>query len=137
MPRLFTATVFSVAIGTAPVTPLTAQSLTQPAQTAPVVPADWSLETDRGDPIVAEAVKQTVAEIKSHEDAEASATRYDTYNVYRHRQNGQQKFELMFIDSKVPGCLRPDGLKRQSTLIFGGLLAIPFIAVAALRGKCN
>ncbi len=47
------------------------------------------------------------------------------------------KLDGAFEEAKVPGCLRPDGLKRQSTFIFGGLLALPFILVAAVRGKCN
>ena len=48
-----------------------------------------------------------------------------------------EKFAEEFHEAKVPGCLRRDGLKRQSTLIFTKLLKLPFIAVAALRGKCN
>jgi len=135
--RSLVAKILCVALSVAPAGPVAAQTLPLPTETPPAVAKDWALSTAPGDPIVAQAVKQTVAEIKSQEDAEASATRHDTYNVYRHRQNGQQKFEVMFADSKVPGCLRPDGLKRQSTLIFSGLLALPFVAVAALRGKCN
>ena len=48
-----------------------------------------------------------------------------------------ERFAEEFNDAKVPGCLQPDGLKRQSTLIFTKLLRLPFVAVAALRGKCN
>jgi hypothetical protein len=44
-------------------------------------------------------------------------------------------------DARVPGCLGPDGLKHQPTNIgpvaVGGVLALPFLAVAALRGRCN
>lgn len=137
MTRLFSASLLSVAIGAVPVAPVAAQPAAAPAQGAPVVSPNWSIQADSSSPIVAQAVKETIDEIKKQEDEEASASRYDTYNVYRHRPNGQHKFEVMFAESKVPGCLRPDGLKRQSTLIFGGLLALPFVAVAALRGKCN
>ena len=42
-----------------------------------------------------------------------------------------------FIEAKVPDCLHSEGLKRQTTLIFTGYLALPFIPIAALRGKCN
>lgn len=135
MTRLLIA-VLCAALATAPVHALGAPPASSPAP-APVVAPDWALETEREERIVTQAVKDIIAEIKQQEEAEASATRYDTYNVYRHRPNGQQKFETLFAQSKVPGCLQPDGLKRQSTLIFGGLLALPFIAVAALRGKCN
>jgi hypothetical protein len=48
-----------------------------------------------------------------------------------------EKFAQEFDGAKVPGCLNSDGLKRQPTFIFGGLLALPFIAVAKVRGKCN
>lgn len=48
-----------------------------------------------------------------------------------------ERFAVQFDGAKVPGCLRPDGLKRQPTFIFVGLLALPFIAVAKARGKCN
>ncbi|NYE59270.1 hypothetical protein FHW58_000422 [Duganella sp. 1224] len=42
-----------------------------------------------------------------------------------------------FNDAKVPDCLHADGLKRQPTFFLGGYLALPFIAVAALRGVCH
>lgn len=41
----------------------------------------------------------------------------------------------------VPDCLRPDGLKHDPPVIgfiaFGGILAVPFVAHAALTGKCR
>jgi hypothetical protein len=41
-----------------------------------------------------------------------------------------------FIEAKVPDCLHSEGLKRQPTFIFTGYLALPFIPIAKLRGKC-
>lgn len=41
-----------------------------------------------------------------------------------------------FIEAKVPDCLHSEGLKRQPTYFMSGFLALPFIAVAKLRGKC-
>ena len=41
-----------------------------------------------------------------------------------------------FDDAKVPDCLHSEGLKRQPTYFLVGYLALPFIAVAKLRGKC-
>jgi hypothetical protein len=41
-----------------------------------------------------------------------------------------------FIEAKVPDCLHSEGLKRQPTFIFNGFLALPFIPIAKLRGKC-
>ncbi|MYM74402.1 hypothetical protein GTP56_19705 [Duganella sp. FT134W] len=42
-----------------------------------------------------------------------------------------------FNEAKVPDCLHSEGLKRQPTFFLSGYLALPFIAVAALRGVCN
>lgn len=42
-----------------------------------------------------------------------------------------------FDQARIPGCLHADGLKFQPTYIFFGLLALPFVAVAKLRGKCD
>ena len=41
-----------------------------------------------------------------------------------------------FIEAKVPDCLHSEGLKRQPTFLLTGYVALPFIAVAKLRGKC-
>ncbi|WP_130301022.1 MULTISPECIES: hypothetical protein [unclassified Duganella] len=41
-----------------------------------------------------------------------------------------------FIEAKVPDCLHSEGLKRQPTFLLTGYLALPFIAVAKVRGKC-
>lgn len=41
-----------------------------------------------------------------------------------------------FIQAKVPDCLHSEGLKRQPTFLLTGYLALPFIAVAKVRGKC-
>lgn len=42
-----------------------------------------------------------------------------------------------FNEAKVPDCLHSDGLKRQPTFFLMGVLALPFIPIAKLRGKCN
>jgi hypothetical protein len=41
-----------------------------------------------------------------------------------------------FIEAKAPDCLHSAGLKRQPTFFLSGYLALPFIAVAKVRGKC-
>ncbi|OGA15621.1 MAG: hypothetical protein A3H32_10425 [Betaproteobacteria bacterium RIFCSPLOWO2_02_FULL_63_19] len=108
-----------------------------PRADVPVVSENWSAPAAPARKVIAAAVRETIAEERKQEAAEEAAHRYDTYTTFRTRPDQYEKFDLMFADAKVPGCLRPDGLKRQSTLIFGGLLALPFIAVAKLRGKCN
>ena len=48
-----------------------------------------------------------------------------------------EQFGREFHEAKVPDCLHPDGLKRQPTFFLSGLLALPFVAVAKIRGKCR
>jgi hypothetical protein len=44
-------------------------------------------------------------------------------------------------EARTPSCWRPDALKHQPASIgpigLGGLLALPFLAAAVVRGKCN
>lgn len=57
------------------------------------------------------------------------------------RADKYEKFAAAFSEAKVPDCLHEDGLKRQPTNLgpigLGGILALPFMAVAKMRGKCN
>jgi hypothetical protein len=48
-----------------------------------------------------------------------------------------REFARQMRDARVPDCLHKDGLKRQPTFFLRGWLALPFVAVAKLRGKCN
>ncbi len=100
------------------------------ATAAPVVP-------DKA--IIRRAIKATFEEEKEIAEAKSKAAAIPRrYFASSHPEQDQyQRFEETFADAKVPGCFRSDGLKRQNTLIFQGLLALPFMAVAAVRGKCN
>jgi len=44
-------------------------------------------------------------------------------------------------EARVPSCLHADAMKHQPPKIgpvgLGGILALPFLAAAILRGKCN
>jgi|GEM_PF-2412866 len=66
----------------------------------------------------------------------APGTRRDGFSSAQRRMLDQR-----FEQARTPGCLRADGLKNQSTSIgpigLGGLLALPMVAVAAVRGKCS
>ena len=48
-----------------------------------------------------------------------------------------EKFSKDFADARLPDCLHSDGLKNQPTFFMTGFLALPFIAVAKLRGVCR
>ena len=74
------------------------------------------------------AVRETLAE---HPD-NPRLHEADTY-----RANYYDIFARKVEEATVPDCLHEDGLKRQPTFFLGGLLALPFIAVAKVRGKCQ
>jgi hypothetical protein len=50
-------------------------------------------------------------------------------------------FAVRFAEARTPACLGPDGLKFNPPHIgpigLGGLLAIPWVVGAKLKGKCN
>jgi len=52
-----------------------------------------------------------------------------------------RRLDLAFKDAEVPDCLHSEGLKRQPPVILfvplSGVLALPFVGIAKLRGKCK
>ena len=48
-----------------------------------------------------------------------------------------EKFSKDFAGARLPDCLHADGLKNQPTFFLSGVLALPFIAVAKVRGVCR
>ena len=58
---------------------------------------------------------------------EADTLRANRYDIFARRVD----------EATVPDCLHADGLKRQPTFFLTGLLALPFVAVAKVRGKCQ
>ena len=48
-----------------------------------------------------------------------------------------EKFSKDFADARLPDCLHSEGLRNQPTFILSGFLALPFIAVAKMRGVCR
>ena len=48
-----------------------------------------------------------------------------------------EQFSKDFAGARLPNCLQAEGLKYQPTFFLGGVLALPFIAVAKLRGVCR
>lgn len=109
----------------------------EPVQ-APVVPDNWTAA-----PVSAEVIRRAVYETIQEEKAravaasKAAAIPEPLHYGYAPQLSSAERLSLAFDDAKVPGCLTPSGLKRQNTLIFGGVLALPFIPIAYLRGKCN
>jgi hypothetical protein len=80
------------------------------------------------DDAIRKAVRETLAERPDNPRLhEADTLRANIYD----------KFARQVDEATVPDCLHSDGLKRQPTFFLGGLLALPFIAVAKVRGKCQ
>jgi hypothetical protein len=48
-----------------------------------------------------------------------------------------EKFSKDFANARLPDCLHSEGLKNQPTFFLSGFLALPFIAVAKVRGVCR
>jgi hypothetical protein len=101
--------------------------LPAPAPDAQLPTPASTLRSRISDESIRKAVKETIAESwenpRRHENDTISATAYET-------------FGRDFSEAKVPDCLHADGLKRQPTFFLSGLLALPFVAVAKIRGKC-
>lgn len=77
--------------------------------------------------LIRQAVRDTLAEEPLPGRREGIALGADPYRDFSRRMD----------EAKVPDCLRPDGLKHQPTYFLAGLLALPFVPIAKLRGKCN
>ena len=103
----------------------------------PEVAPDWAeLKPAIGQAAIRAAVRDVLAEERAKEAEYARRHEADTL-----RGDVYQRFAADFAEARVPDCLHPDGLKRQPTGIgpiqLSGLLALPFVAIAKLRGKCN
>ena len=111
-----------------PAEPLAPPPAPAPASDAQLPKPVSTLRSRISDESIRKAVKETIAETwenpRRHENDTISATAYEN-------------FGRDFSEAKVPDCLHADGLKRQPTFFLGGVLALPFIAVAKIRGKCK
>jgi negative regulator of sigma E activity len=99
----------------------------QTPQGAPALPAT-PLRSQLTSDVIKDAVKETLASDKQQQKQSHAVVL------------GAEKYESFtrdFSEAKVPDCLHADGLKRQPTFFLGGLLALPFVLVAAVRGKCH
>jgi len=87
--------------------------------------------------MISAAVRETLAEEKRAQ-AESGQPAMQQVTI---RADKYEQFVAAFSEAKVPDCLHPDGLKRQPTNLgpigVVGVYALPFVAIAKLRGKCN
>lgn len=110
----------------------------RPAPAPPRKPAPAAPAVELTDQRIKEAVAATIAAAPDKDSVPANrqGLRAPTLSADEYK-----KLSEGFANAKVPACLGPDGLKLQPPKIgaigFGGLLALPFLLVAAARGKCK
>jgi hypothetical protein len=99
-------------------------SASKPAPPAPSVPLRARLDKD--------TIRAAIEADPAGKDATPRRNEADTLSAtpYDH-------FSKAFAGARLPDCLHADGLKRQPTFFLSGVLALPFIAVARVRGVCR
>jgi len=115
----------------------------------PPIVASLTLLAELGQPqplsISREAIQRAVAaeladERERTKDEPSSSAVFSAQSMSDNERQ-LRAFEALVKEAEVPYCLHQDGLKRQPTSIgpigVSGLLALPFVPIAALRGKCK
>jgi len=94
-----------------------------------------ALADEPGAPAAAQSQRTPAAALRETLAEQPDNSRLHEADTYR--ANRYDSFARQVDDATVPDCLHADGLKRQPTFFLQGLLALPFIAVAKVRGKCQ
>ncbi|MYM92867.1 hypothetical protein [Duganella vulcania] len=95
---------------------------------AVAAPADAKAMEARVDPAMRKAIAEALAA-----DVPAQSLPHE---VPAFSSSSSDIMTAAFNEAKVPDCLHSEGLKRQPTFFLAGFLALPFIPIAKLRGKC-
>jgi hypothetical protein len=103
--------------------------------TAPaIVSEDWAQQGSKP-PALSQSVQEAV---RSTAPAPPAGTG-KLGEIYRSDQG--KKIDAAFKAAETPSCLSQDALKHNPPKVgpvgLGGVLAVPFLAVAALTGKCK
>jgi hypothetical protein len=96
------------------------------AQAAPAEALPLRARLDR------EAIRRAIAATPEEKQANPRQQAADTLSATPY-----QSFSKEFAAARLPDCLHSEGLKYQPTFFLSGFLALPFIAVAKLRGVCR
>jgi hypothetical protein len=119
----------------APATAIIGTAWAAPANPHPLVPAAQAILVD---PRIASGVATMIAE--APDPREVPANQQGDLQRAVLGSAAAEKFSKDFSMAKVPSCGGNDALKFQPARIgpigVGGLLALPFVALAAVRGKC-
>jgi len=105
--------------------PVCAEPVTAPSR-PPSKPAPLRARLDK------DTIRAAIEAVPAEKDTGSRRNEADALSAtpYEH-------FSKDFAGARVPDCLHSEGLKRQPTFFLGGVLALPFIAVAKLRGVCR
>lgn len=79
-----------------------------------------------------DAIRAAIAGMPADQDREPGRRAGDTLGAAPY-----QAFSQDFARARLPVCLHADGLRNQPTFFLGGWIALPFVAVAKLRGVCR
>ena len=79
-----------------------------------------------------EAIRAAIADLPAETDADPRRHAGDTLSA-----TPAEQFSRDFAQARLPDCLHSEGLKNQPTFFLSGFLALPFIAVAKVRGVCR
>ena len=122
-PLLLCVLCLSFAAHAEPVAEVPPEPARKEAKTAPL-PLRARLDKD--------AIRAAIQATPSERDPYPRRHEVDTLSV-----RPVEKFSKDFADARLPDCLHSDGLRNQPTFFMTGFLALPFIAVAKLRGVCR
>jgi hypothetical protein len=110
-----------------------------PPPAAPPAPTPAAPAVELTDKRIKEAVAATIAATPDKDGVPAN--QQEALRAPMLRAEQYKTFEKTFAYAQVPYCLGKSPLKFQPPTIgpigFGGLLGIPFLVVAAARGKCK
>lgn len=106
-----------------PQAPIAGPSMTDPARAA-ALPLRARLDK--------EAIRTAIAALPEEKHSDPRRRETDTLSA-----TSYQSFSKDFANARLPDCLHSEGLKNQPTFFLSGFIALPFIAVAKLRGVCR
>ncbi|MGX4642175.1 hypothetical protein [Massilia sp. SYSU DXS3249] len=79
-----------------------------------------------------DAIRAAIADLPAEQDPNPRRRAADTLGAAPY-----QEFSQDFARARLPVCLHADGLRNQPTFFLSGWIALPFVAVAKLRGVCR
>ena len=107
---------------------ISAENVSDPLRDGVTSEVQWKALQGRVDPLITKAVAEALKSEPVPQPYYQSTVAFSSVHT--------DIMTAAFIEAKVPDCLHADGLKRQPTFLLTGYLALPFIVVAKVRGKC-